>query len=113
MGVQPETRLVRRIVTAIEDRYPDAWVRKVHGGPYQHAGIPDLLVCVNGKLVGLEVKHQKPGESEGHARGRATELQRAEIKAMYEAGAIAGVVLSVEEALELVDMAAFSGVVGA
>ena len=112
MAKGPEAKLVAQIVTAIEKKYPSAWVRKIHGGPYQHAGIPDLLVCVNGILVGLEAKALQPGESEGHARARATIIQTEEIKRLHEAGAMAGVVLSVEEALELVDLAAFRGVAG-
>lgn len=112
MGVQPETRLVHQIVKAITDKYPDAWCLKVAGGPYQRSGVPDLLVCVNGRLVGLEAKCRRPGESGGHARGRATVIQMAEIGRMCTAGAIVGVVLSPEEALELVDLAAFQGVIG-
>lgn len=112
MAVQRETRLVGRIADAIHKKYPDAWVFKVHGSPYQRAGVPDLLVVVNGVLAGLEVKDPKPGESQGRARGRATLLQLEEIRKLHAAGAIAGVVLTPEEALELVDLAAFRGVIG-
>lgn len=98
-----EKQLTNAIVRAVEERYPDAWILKVHGGGYQRTGVPDLLICVDGQLTALEVKHRKPGETEEHARGRASALQRAEIRRLRKAGAVADVVLSVEEALEALE----------
>lgn len=95
-----EKQLVESIRLAIDREYPDAWVFKVHGGPYQRVGVPDLLVCVQGLLVGLEVKHQKPGESETHARGRVTASQQDQIDKIVRAGGYAREVLTVEEAME-------------
>ncbi len=57
----PETRLVQRIVEAIRREYPRAWVQKIHGGPYQTAGIPDLFVVIAGRLLALEVKARRRG----------------------------------------------------
>lgn len=95
----PETRLVARIKAAILGRYPGAFVEKIHGGPYQRVGLPDLLVIVRGRAIGLEVKAQRPGESVEHARNRATPTQLATLSAMELAGAPARVVLSPAEAL--------------
>lgn len=104
MGHQhPETKLVTKIKKAIEAAYPEGWVMKVTGGPYQMAGVPDLLVCIEGRLIGIEVKKQRGGESELHARSRVTPLQVAQLEKLRRAGATAGVVLSVEEALDLID----------
>ncbi len=50
----PESTLKDAIQTAL--RAEGAWVYKVHGGPYSQQGIPDLLVCYQGKFLGLEVK---------------------------------------------------------
>ena len=36
------------------------WVMKIHGGPYQLAGIPDLLCIKDGKAAFIEVK--QPGK---------------------------------------------------
>lgn len=35
---------------------------KIHGGPTMMAGLPDLIACVNGQFIGIEVKQpgQKP-----------------------------------------------------
>ena len=32
---------------------------KVHGNGFQRSGIPDIIACINGKFLGLEIK--KPG----------------------------------------------------
>jgi hypothetical protein len=96
---QPETLLVNKIRAAVKKKYPDSVSFKVHGGPYQTGGVPDLLVFLNGKVAGFEVKKQKLGESEEHARERATLRQRLRIDAFRKAGCRAEVVLSVGEVL--------------
>jgi len=98
-----ETALVKAIVAAIKEKWPDAWVFKVHGGFMQAAGVPDLIVSVHGLFMAFEVKHQKQGESEEHARGRATPLQREVIRLIQKSGAHASVVLSVEETLKNIE----------
>lgn len=100
MAVKNETALVEKIRKAIAKEYPEAWTMKVHGGKFQMTGVPDLLVCASGLLFGFEVKHQKPGESEARARGRATEGQLHQIDLIQRAGGFATVILTPEEALE-------------
>jgi hypothetical protein len=94
-----ESILVGSIARAIHAHYPEAWIFKVAGGPYQVAGVPDLLVCVRGLMVGLEVKNPQPGETPEHARNRATPGQRIQIERINRAGGVADVVVSVAEAL--------------
>jgi hypothetical protein len=66
------------------------WALKVHGGPFQTAGIPDLLLVKHGRAVFLEVK--QPGK-------KATAIQERRIKEIQEiGGAVAGVVTSLDEA---------------
>ena len=72
---------------------------KLHGSPYQEAGLPDLMVVVRGRFVGLEVKLVRAGESVEHARARATPLQLAQLDRLARAGALVAVVVSVEEAM--------------
>jgi hypothetical protein len=98
-----ETGLVKAIVSAVRAKYPSAFIFNVHGGTYQMAGVPDLLFCIDGLMVGAEAKHQKPGESAEHARGRATAIQRVQIAAINRAGGIAAVVLTPDETLELIE----------
>lgn len=94
-----ESGLVAAIVKEIRALYPGAWIFKVVGNPYQMSGVPDLLLCVEGLLIGLEVKFQRPGESRESALSRATPGQVAQIHAIRRAGGYADVVLSVDEAL--------------
>jgi len=102
MAPTTEAGLVQAIAKAIHTAYPDSWAFKVVGSPYQVAGIPDCLFCIRGLLIGLEVKHRKPGESREHALARATPQQLVQIMRINRAGGVAGVVLSVHEALELI-----------
>ncbi len=104
-AVEPtnETQEVRAIVRALRERWPEAWITKVHGSIYQRVGLPDLLVCVHGLLIGLEVKHQRPSESSAHARGRATLVQEAELARIRNAGGHAAVILNPAEAIMAVE----------
>src|SRR5690606_5364997 len=73
-------------------RYLDsigAWYLKVHGSAYQRSGVPDIIACVNGKFVGIEVK--KPG-------GVISALQQANIRLIEQSGGIAFVAYSLEGA---------------
>jgi hypothetical protein len=100
-----EAALQRAIVKAILKLRPNAWVFHPVGGPYQQPGIPDLLICIDGLLIGMEIKHKKYNESLEHARNRATPEQRRQIRLINASGGMAGVVTSVKEALNLVNRA--------
>ena len=52
---------------------------KVWGGGFQRAGIPDLLICVNGYFVAVEVKGDM---------GKASELQVHNLVQIRKAGGI-------------------------
>lgn len=93
MSHQPESKLQRRIREAVEAQWPDSWMVKYHGGPFTRKGVPDLLGCVEGRHVALEAK--RPGEVASPAQLRQIERLRA-------AGAIVGVVWSIDDALALV-----------
>lgn len=51
---QPEYRIVQKIKKYISSR--GGWVVKIHGGPYQDPGTPDMIVCYRGKFLAIEVK---------------------------------------------------------
>lgn len=105
MSYKNENAVVAAIGKAVKQRHPKAYILKIHGGQYQESGIPDLLVCVDGLEVGMEVKHQKPGESRDHALNRTTLKQRIHIQRIIEAGGMAGVAMDVEPALHLIQLA--------
>nr|DAS66771.1 MAG TPA: Nuclease [Caudoviricetes sp.] len=69
------------------------WFFKVHGSIFQPAGIPDILACINGKFVAIEVKRTKGGV--------VSPLQKAQIEKIKENGGIAGVANSMDEFLEI------------
>lgn len=101
--VTNESQLVGQIMKAIAKEYKTAWLFKVVGSPYQMVGVPDILACIEGLTVGIEVKHQKPHETEDAARGRTTLTQRGQIQRINRAGGIAGTALSVEDAFEIIE----------
>jgi len=89
--MQPEARLVKRIVAKLNDAGAVSF--KIHGGdnPFQAVGIPDLLVVWWGWFVGIEVK--LPGES----------LRPAQVVALREIFASGGIAAVIETA-EQVDV---------
>lgn len=93
MSKGPETRLVAKIRGALEEEFPGTYWRKIHGNPFQHAGIPDLIGCVDGFFIGLEVKTDS---------GRSSMIQKLEGEAIIKAGGIHGVVRSPEDAIILI-----------
>lgn len=97
-----EKNVQKRIEKAIAERYPNAWIFHPVGSPYQMTGVPDILALVQGHLFGLEVKHQKPGESLEHAKSRASPAQLLQLKRIKAAGGYGDVVTSVEESLDLI-----------
>ncbi len=85
---QPEGLLVKKIKSILERKYGGLWI-KVHGGPYQQAGIPDLLGCLDGRFIGLEVKIPE-------RKNTLTKLQEQTLNEINLAGGIAEVVTSVD-----------------
>jgi len=71
-----------------------AWVFKVHGGPFQTAGVPDLVGVYRGTMFALEVK--RPGE-------HLSPIQIHIIQKIKTAGGVAGRVESKEDAIDLLE----------
>lgn len=80
-----ESALQKKIQKLIESY--GGWVVKYHGSQYSKAGVPDLLACIHGRFLAIEVK--LPGN-------KATKIQDAEIKRVREAGGTAFVADNVE-----------------
>ena len=59
------------------------WFVKIWGGGMQKEGIPDILLCVNGIFISLELKS---------ATGRPSELQKKNTAMVNESGGV-GVIL--------------------
>ena len=69
------------------------WFFKVHGSIFQPSGIPDILACIDGKFVAIEVKRSKGGV--------VSPLQKAQIAKIKENGGIVGVANSMDEFLKI------------
>lgn len=65
-----------------------AYVFNVHGSAYTPKGTPDLLCCVQGVFVAIEVKGEK---------GKVSELQQHRLDTIAAAGGIAFVARSVAD----------------
>lgn len=89
-----EAELTRRIVRALRDR--GAWAVKIHGGPHQARGLPDVMAVYRGHGVGLEVK--RPGKE-----STLTKIQAATLRDIRSAGGAAIMVTSVDAAEHVLD----------
>lgn len=87
-----ESRIVKAILTRL-NKLTGTWAFKVHGGPYQAAGLPDVVCVSRGHVVFLEVK--RPG-------GKVSRIQERVHAQLRSAGACVHVVESVDEALDMV-----------
>ena len=63
------------------------WFTKIWGGGFQKSGIPDILACVNGHFVAIEIKGKG---------GKPTELQKYNIRKINECNGT-GVILYPEQ----------------
>lgn len=90
--MQPEYRIVQNIKKLIRSR--GGWVVKIHGGPYQDAGTPDLLACYKGRFISIEVKT---------ARGVTRLEQRAAQKAISASGGYALITHLIGEVADVLD----------
>lgn len=65
------------------DKLPLTWYYKVFGGGMQRAGIPDIIACINGHFVALELKSDI---------GKPSALQTRNVRLINESNGIAMVV---------------------
>ena len=71
---------------------PRCFAWKEHGGMYGTAGIPDIIACVDGRFVALEVKAPK---------GKLTRLQEVTLGRIQAANGSAHKVSSVAEVRQI------------
>lgn len=88
-----ESYYQKQIIKFLEEEY-QAYVIKVERA--SKSGIPDLIVCIDGRFIGIEVK--RPDSSRG-----ATPLQELNIGYINQAGGLAFEARSVEEVKEYLE----------
>jgi hypothetical protein len=89
-----ESSLVTKIKRALKKERGGRWI-KIHGGPFQEAGVSDILGCWHGTFYAMEVK--LPGKED-----TLTELQQAFIDDVNASGGKATMIISVAQALAFV-----------
>lgn len=83
-----------KIIAAIKEAYPSAFVRKISAGVYAERGFPDVLAIINGQYYGIEVKRP--------FFGKPSQLQLVTIEAIKKAGGTAGIAHLPIEAMEII-----------
>jgi hypothetical protein len=81
MMATPES-LVKKNIRAILDA-AGAYYAMPIGSGYGNAGVPDFLVCCNGRFIGIEAKA---------GTNKATALQEKNIQKIFDAGGVALVI---------------------
>jgi pantoate kinase len=81
MGIKPEA-LVKKKIRAILDEFGAYYAMPVGTG-YGNSGVPDFLVCCNGRFIGIEAKA---------GNNQPTALQQAHIQRIFDAGGYALVI---------------------
>ena len=92
MGRSQESHLTDRILKHLQRQFPYAKFYKIHQSGYGQNGIPDILGCVQGRFVALEVKMPKK---------MPTKLQQRELALINVAGGVSAVVSTPEQAFEV------------
>lgn len=90
----PEALLTKKMLDRLRARR--AWAVKTRGDPRQTKGLPDVLACYRGRMLGLEVK--VPGHE-----NTVTKLQQSTLDAIKEAKGIGVVVSSVQHIDRILD----------
>lgn len=96
MMSQAESKLSRKIMDAL--RAEGYFCFKVHGSEFMMAGLPDIIVCAEGRFIGLETKLPT-------TRGNVSPRQALVHSQIEHAGGTAQVVCSPVEALKVVEQA--------
>lgn len=94
-----ERQLTVKIKTQLEKTYGGMWV-KIGAGPFQVAGLPDLIGLVNGVFFGLEIK--LPGKEK-----TLTKIQKRWLRLINLNGGIGRMITTVDKAKALVKKYAF------
>ena len=92
MAQQPESRLQARIQRALNKEVGGFWF-KIWAGPFQRAGLPDIIGCTEGCFFGFEVKTQT---------GKPTKLQLHTLQLIRDAGGCAEIVRTPQQAVDYV-----------
>ena len=94
MSAGPEAKVLAKIMRWLKTSASSGWWVKIHGGPYQRSGIPDIIGCYCGRLVGIETKSPAAYRKPGHD---LSALQKATLEDIKHSGGATLVTYDVEE----------------
>jgi len=92
--IPSEKYFQKKIMEALREEYPDAYIVKVSQGAYSIGGIPDIMCIVQGRYFGFEVKRPVFGE--------VSSLQELAIRKINASGGAAAIVTYPEEAIQII-----------
>ena len=95
-----EKQIINAIMRAIR-LLPECYGIKTHGSAFSTIGKPDIIGCYRSQCFAIEVKSEKKMTNKNAIRG-VTPAQLRQLELWMEAGAITGVVTTVEEFLDLI-----------
>jgi hypothetical protein len=81
LSKKPESLIQLAIQKALRKEFKGCYVRKIHGGEFTPSGMPDLICCIDGLFISIEVKTLETMEKEN-------KLQDAEAKEIRKAGGV-------------------------
>lgn len=108
MAEGPETRLIKKMLTAAQKEYGASQVFfKHHGGPYARAGVSDLIGSTFGVFTAVEVKAPESygGSVERALREGPTVKQREYVRKVLASGGAAGFAATIDQFKEILDCA--------
>jgi penicillin-binding protein-related factor A (putative recombinase) len=89
-----ESALVTKVLIYLRNR--GGFWAKIHGGPFQTSGLPDIIGCYRGFFIAFEAK--RAGE-----KPKVTSLQLYTLNQIKAAGGRTTVIQSVEEVVSFLD----------
>jgi len=80
-----------------------AFVFKVWGGPVQRPGLPDIIACLKGRFMAIEVKVPQPLSTPKQVERFLSPAQRRQLDAIARAGGTALVITDVFDLIRLLE----------
>ena len=97
----PREKNVTKNILRVIHSLPQCYGLKTHGSAYSTVGTPDLIGCYRSQCFAIEEKSKKKVTKKSGIRG-VSPAQLRQLELWMEAGAITGVVTSVDEFLDLI-----------
>lgn len=72
-----ESKFQKKVIDYLKSLGDQVWYKKIWGGGFQSAGIPDILLCCRGHFIAIELKAPN---------GKASELQKYNLEKIQKAG---------------------------